>query len=133
MTPFGWFLYAAGPPYHGEPPDLVAVMRLWIRSDEYGEPEQVIAFVLACAEAFELTGRWGFAWALTCSKPHLDGFGGGAQVIDLVARKSVGWNDCEHWLLGALDPVSDAETGIAQSAAIGGEQVVGTGAHSTED
>ena len=26
-TPFGWFLYAAGPPYHGEPPDLVAVMR----------------------------------------------------------------------------------------------------------
>ncbi len=26
-TPFGWFLYAAGPPYHGEPPDLIAVMR----------------------------------------------------------------------------------------------------------
>ena len=26
-TPFGWFLCAAGPPYHGEPPDLVAVMR----------------------------------------------------------------------------------------------------------
>ena len=26
-TPFGWFLYAAGPPYHDEPPDLIAVMR----------------------------------------------------------------------------------------------------------
>ena len=26
-TPFGWFLYAAEPPYHGEPPDLIAVMR----------------------------------------------------------------------------------------------------------
>ena len=26
-TPFGWFLYAAGPPYHGEPPDRIAVMR----------------------------------------------------------------------------------------------------------
>ena len=105
---------------------------LWISSDEYGEPEQVIAFVLACAEAFELTGRWDFAWALTCSKPRLDGFGGGAQLIDLDARKCVGWIDCEHWLLGALDPVSDAETGIAQLAAVGGGQVVGTGANSTE-
>ena len=26
-TPFGWLLYAAGAPYHGEPLDLVAVMR----------------------------------------------------------------------------------------------------------
>ena len=26
-TPFGWFLYAALPPYQGEPPDLIAVMR----------------------------------------------------------------------------------------------------------
>ena len=26
-TPFGWFLYAAGPPYHGESQDLIAVMR----------------------------------------------------------------------------------------------------------
>lgn len=32
---------------------------LWISSDGYGEPEHVIAFVLACAEAFDLTGRWG--------------------------------------------------------------------------
>ena len=106
---------------------------VWISSDEYGEPEHVIAFVLACAEAFDLRGRWGFRWALTCSRPRLDGFGGGAQVIDLGARKSVGWIDCEHWLLGALDLGSDAEPGIAQSAAAGGEQVVGAGAHSTED
>lgn len=27
VTPFGWFLYAALPPYYGEPPDLIAVMR----------------------------------------------------------------------------------------------------------
>ncbi len=38
---------------------------LWISSDEYGEPEHVIAFVLACAGAFNLQGRWGFVWALT--------------------------------------------------------------------
>ncbi len=106
---------------------------LWISSDEYGEPEHVIAFVLACAEAFDLTGRWGFVWALTCSRPRLDGFGGGAQVIDLGARKSIGWIDCDHWLLSALDPAFDPETGIAQSAAIGGEQVVGAGGDPAEN
>ena len=33
---------------------------LWISSGGYGEPEHVIAFVLACAEAFGLAGHWGF-------------------------------------------------------------------------
>jgi hypothetical protein len=33
---------------------------LWISSDGYGEPEHVIAFVLRCADAFDLRGRWGF-------------------------------------------------------------------------
>ncbi len=33
---------------------------LWISSDGNGEPEHVIAFVLACAEAFDLSGRWRF-------------------------------------------------------------------------
>ena len=106
---------------------------LWISSDEYGEPEHVIAFVLACAEAFDLQGRWGFVWGLSCSKPRLDGFGGGAQLIDLGARKSLAWIDCEQWLLAALDPAFDAETAIAQSAAGGGEQVVGTGARPAEN
>ena len=84
---------------------------LWISSDGYGEPEHVIAFVLACAEAFDLTGRWGFTWALTCSKPRLDGYGGGAQTIDLGARKSLAWTDCAHWLGEMLDPPPDAASG----------------------
>ena len=100
---------------------------LWISSDGYGEPEHVIAFVLACAEAFNLTGRWGFTWALTCSKPRLDGFGGGAQLIDLGAHKSLAWLDCDHWLSGALDPAFDADTSVALSAAVGGEQAMGNG------
>lgn len=85
---------------------------LWISSDGYGEPEHVTAFVLACAEAFDLTGRWGFTWALTCSKPRLDANGGGAQVIDLGARKSLVWTDCEHWLAEMLDPPTD-NAGVA--------------------
>ena len=99
---------------------------LWL-CDGAGDPEHVIAFVLACAEAFDLSGRWGFVWALTCSKPRLDGFGGGAQLIDLGARKSIAWLDCNHWLQDALDPAFDADTGVAQSALAGGEPAIGTG------
>ena len=77
---------------------------LWISSDGYGEPEHVIRFVLVCAEAFGLTGRWGFTWSLTCSRPRLDGFGGGAQLIDLGARRSLAWIDCEHWLRLGVEP-----------------------------
>ena len=86
---------------------------LWISSDGHGEHEHVIAFVLACAEAFDLAGRWGFTWALTCSKPRLDSFGGGAQVLDLAARKSLAWTDCEHWLGAMLDPSTDPAEGVA--------------------
>ena len=56
---------------------------LCLYSEEDGEPEHVIAFVKLCAEAFALTGRWGFHWALTCSRPRPAGFGGGAHVLDL--------------------------------------------------
>jgi hypothetical protein len=51
---------------------------LWMRDDVTGDPERLIQFVKRCAAAFSLTGRWGFQYANTCSKPRLDGFGGGA-------------------------------------------------------
>ena len=86
---------------------------LWISSDGFGEPEHVIAFVLACAEAFDLTGRWGFVWALTCSRPRLDGFGGGAQALDLGARKSLAWTDYSHWLDAMIDPVTNPDASSA--------------------
>ena len=79
---------------------------LWISSDGHGEPEHVIAFVLACAHAFDLKGLWGFAWSLSCSKPRLESFGGGAQVLDLALRKSLAWTDCSHWLADRLNPVT---------------------------
>ena len=85
---------------------------LWISGAGYGEPEHVIAFVLRCAEAFDLTGRWGFAWALTCSKPLLDGFGGGAQLLDLGERRSLAWLDCAHWLDMVREPGVSPTDGI---------------------
>ncbi|WP_428393437.1 hypothetical protein [Lichenicoccus sp.] len=80
--------------------------------DGFGDPEHVIAFVLRCAEVFDLKGRWGFTWSLTCSKPRLDGFGGGAQLLDLGQRKSLAWTDCEHWLAAVLDPATDPDEGV---------------------
>ena len=68
-----------------------------------------IAFVLACADALDLTGRWGFTWALTCSKPRLDGFGGGAQVIDLGQRRSLAWVDCDHWLASTIETATGSD------------------------
>lgn len=88
--------------FEAEPDPESGETQLWISSDCYGEPEHVIRFVLACAEAFDLQGRWGFTWSLTCSRPRLDGFGGGAQLIDLSSRRSIGWVDCADWLDAGL-------------------------------
>ena len=84
------FLAEAGDPHDGA--------HLWLRSEESGDVEHVIAFALRCAETLDLQGIWGFRWALTCSGPRLDGFGGGAQVIDLGARRTVSWVDAEDWM-----------------------------------
>ena len=76
---------------------------LWIHDDDHGDVEAVIRFVLRLAEELDLTGLWGFQYALTCSRPRLDAFGGGAHVIDLGARKSIGWTSSQEWRAAALN------------------------------
>ena len=76
---------------------------LWIHDDDHGDVEAVIRFVLRLGEELDLTGLWGFEYALTCSRPRLDAFGGGAHVIDLGARKSIGWTSTQEWLAAALN------------------------------
>ena len=76
---------------------------LWIHDDDHGDVEAVIRFVLLLAENLDLTGLWGFQYGLTCSRPRLDAFGGGAHVIDLGARKSIGWTSSQEWLVAALN------------------------------
>lgn len=75
---------------------------LWIHDDDHGDVESVIAFVLRLAEDLDLSGLWGFTYADTCSRPRIDAFGGGAHVIDLGARKSIGWISAQEWLAVAL-------------------------------
>ena len=75
---------------------------LWMRDDITGDPERLIQFVKRCATAFSLTGRWGFQYANTCSKPRLDGFSGGAHVLDLATGKTVEWIYTDGWLAETL-------------------------------
>ena len=76
---------------------------LWLHDNEHGDVEAVIRFVLRRAAELDLTDLWGFEYALTCSRPRLDAFGGGAHVIDLGARKFIGWTSSEEWLAAALN------------------------------
>ncbi len=75
---------------------------LWLYSDDDGDPEHVIEFALLCGGELGLQGLWGFRWAYTCDRPRLDGFGGGAQVLDLGRCRSLDWLDAEHWVADRL-------------------------------
>ena len=77
---------------------------LWFHDDDgQGDAEGVIRFVLRLAADLDLSGLWGFEVAYTCSRPRLDAFGGGAHVIDLGARRSIGWISTHEWLNAALN------------------------------
>jgi len=76
--------------------------KLWIRDDVTGDPQQAILFVQRCAEAFGLTGRWGFQWSNACSRPRVNAFGGGAHVLDLETHETIAWTDTNGWLARTL-------------------------------
>ena len=77
--------------------------QLWMHDDGTGDPEHVIRFVKRCASVFGLTGLWGFQYANTCSKPRVDGFGGGAHVLNLATGETVAWTYTDRWLADVLD------------------------------
>lgn len=97
---------------------------LWLHDGGCGDPEHVITFALRCAEAFGLQGLWGFRWCLWCSRARLDGYGGGAQLLDLGRRRSLDWLDCEHWVAdgvaGPGQPRTPAEAILFPAAAAQG-------------
>jgi hypothetical protein len=78
--------------------------KLWMRDEVTGDPLQVIIFVQRCAEAFGLTGRWGFEWANTCSERRINAFSGGAHVLDLSTGTPGAWIRTNRWLARAVRP-----------------------------
>ncbi len=90
---------------------------VWLRDDGgEGDPEHVIAYAFRCAQAFGLTGRWGFDWSLSCSRPRLDGNGGGAQLLDLGRGESVSWIDTKQWL--------DEKLSAGEASAVSAEAIL---------
>lgn len=75
---------------------------LWIHDDGRGDTGHVTEFVAECARLLGLRGRWGFEWGHSCSKPRIDGFGGGAQIIDLETGNIDTWIGTSDWLHGRL-------------------------------
>ena len=76
---------------------------LWIRDDDNGDPAGVVALVPRLAHDLDLRGLWGFDFSHAASRPILGSFGGGATVIDLGARKVIGWVGTQTWLARALN------------------------------
>ncbi len=54
--------------FDAEAEDSPGTANLWLHSDENADIENIIAFALRCAGAFDLQGLWGFRWCLSCSK-----------------------------------------------------------------
>ena len=84
---------------------------LWLHSDEDGDPDHVIRFVLSCAAALDLQGVWGFTWGMSCSRLRLDAFGGGACVIDLGRRRTIGWVECSNGVIERTTQAAPAANG----------------------
>ena len=76
--------------------------RLWLRDPGTSDQQLAITFVTRCAEAFGLTGRWGFQWAGIASNPVIDGFMGGAHVLDLATGQTIAWMSTGRWLADRL-------------------------------
>ena len=72
--------------------------RLWLRDPGTADPQLLITFVMRCAETFALTGTWGFQWAGIASDPVVDGFSGGAHLLDLGTGRTIEWMSTRRWL-----------------------------------
>jgi hypothetical protein len=89
-------------PFHLSATPEHGASRLWLRDAGTADPQLAITFVTRCAAAFGLTGRWGFQWAGIASSPVVDGFSGGAQVLDLATGETIAWMSTGRWLADRL-------------------------------
>jgi hypothetical protein len=85
-----------------EPINRSADGQLLLYSEDYGEPEHVVLFVRRCAKQLNLAGKWGFSWALCCSRPRIESFGGGACLLDLGSGDMISSMTTGDWLESAI-------------------------------
>lgn len=75
---------------------FISPTSLWIFSEDYGKPDIVADFIQKFLNKFRKNETFGFSYALTASKPILDGFGGGAYFISAKKQK---WLGTDMWLM----------------------------------
>jgi hypothetical protein len=68
---------------------------LWVYAEECGDLERLAHLVQKFLCRFRPNQSWGVSYALTCSKPRLDSFGGGAV---FVTAKSIAFNSSFDFL-----------------------------------
>jgi len=68
---------------------------LWIYATEYGNVDDVVAFVQDFLAEFRPDGCFSLAWAETCSKPRIGEFGGGAV---FVTKNTMEYQNTGDWL-----------------------------------
>ena len=63
--------------FHGEGEER----HLWVHADDHGDVDRLAHLVQKFLKAFRPGECWSLNYANTCSKPRVDGFGGGAVFV----------------------------------------------------
>ena len=92
---------------------------LWLHADESGTIDRIAHLVQKFLKAFRPDESWSLTWAVSCSKPRVGEFGGGAV---FVTAEEVIWQDAYELATdrqSALRRRGDIDTLIARSQALG--------------
>ena len=71
------------------------LMALWFHGDEYGNVEHICLFVQEFLRARRPDGCFHISWSVTCSKPRIGEFGGGAA---FVTAEKIEWMNSYDWI-----------------------------------
>jgi len=76
---------------------------IWVYSEDYGNLEAVANIVAAIQKEFEIDEAWAAEYSFSCSKPRLDGFGGGCVVV---CKGVQYWLSTSDWMLAKIKEVT---------------------------
>jgi hypothetical protein len=73
---------------------------LWVFAEENGNPDALVHLVCKFLRQFRPQECWSLTYAITCSKPRVDEFGGGAA---FVTADEVRWESSDEFIRQAKD------------------------------
>ena len=92
---------------------------LWLHADESGTIDRIAHLVQKFLKAFRPDENWSLTWAVSCSKPRVGEFGGGAV---FVTAEEIGWQDAYDFAADrqlSLRPRRDIGALIARAQTLG--------------